>query len=617
MIADFYVFDCEVFCADWLFVFKNIATGEYTVIHNDNDALLQFLEGQPMLCGFNSKSYDNFIAKAVYLGFPPEEVKRLNDYLIGGGRGWEYAALQYQPVKIDSCDIRDDMYEGLSLKACEGHMGMSVVESSVPFDIDRPLTEAELEETIFYCKHDVDATEKLVELRKSYLQTKINLGQRVGLDARKALSFTNAKLTAVMLNAQRREWNDGREYVYPPNLDVSIIPQPILDFFDTIHDKTIPDEVLFKTKLDYAIAGFPCRYAWGGVHGSVTKYHAKATGTRLIQNRDVSSLYPSLIEGYNYLSRNVPDPQLFYNIRKERIQAKHDGNTQLAKDLKLPLNTVSGAQENRYNDLYDPLPTRSLRISGQLFLTMLVMRLLAECKTIELLNFNTDGLMYSIDKSEEEVVDRICAGWEKDTGFELELDNISEVWIKDVNNLILIKTDGKVKSVGSYVTYGATSKGVWQINNSMVIVKKALLAYFTKGVPIEGTVYGSDDIFDFQIIAKAGGSYDRVVQRVDGEEVSCQRVNRVYAVDPLKSGHDYGTLYACKGAKRNKIASLPENCLIDNANELTLDQVNRDWYVYMTKKRVGDFLGTTLTKRNTRKVNATKKRLLALLEVSE
>ena len=48
-----------------------------------------------------------------------------------------------------------------------------------------------------------------------------------------------------------------------------------------------------------------------------------------------------------------------------------------------------------------------------------------------------------------------------------------------------------------------------------------------------------------------------------------------------------------------------------------MDQVNRDWYVYMTKKRVGDFLGTTLTKRNTRKVNATKKRLLALLEVSE
>lgn len=614
MIDDFYVYDCEVFCADWLFVFKNIATGEYTVIHNDNDALVQFLEGQPMLCGFNSKSYDNFIAKAVYLGFLPEEVKQLNDYLIGGGRGWEYDSLQYQSVKIDSCDIRDDMYEGLSLKACEGHMGMSVVESSVSFDLDRPLTEAELEETIFYCKHDVDATEKLVKLRESYLQTKINLGLRVGLDARKALSFTNAKLTAVMLKAQRREWNDGREYVYPPNLDVDIIPKPILDFFETIHDKTIPDDVLFKTHLDYTIAGFPCRYAWGGVHGSVTKYHAKATETRIVQNRDVSSLYPSLIEGYNYLSRNVPDPQLFYNIRKERIQAKHDGNTQLAKDLKLPLNTVSGAQENKYNDLYDPLPTRSLRISGQLFLTMLVMRLLAECKTIELLNFNTDGLMYSIDKSEEELVDRICAGWEKDTGFELELDDISEVWIKDVNNLILIKTDGKTKAVGGYVTYGATSKGAWQINNSMVIVKKALIAYFTKGIPIEDTVYGSDDIFDFQIIAKAGGSYDSVVQRVDGKEVQCQRVNRVYAVDPLKSDHYYGTLYACKGDARKKIASLPENCLIDNANELTLDQVNRDWYVYMTKKRVGDFLGKSPTKRNTRKVNATKKRLLALLE---
>lgn len=126
---------------------------------------------------------------------------------------------------------------------------------------------------------------------------------------------------------------------------MSIIPQEILDFFDTIHDKLIPDEVLFKTALTYKFGDFPCRYAWGGVHGSVKGYHGKSTAKRVIQNRDVSSLYPSLLELFHYLSRNVPDPHVFYNIRKERIQAKHDGNDQLAKDLKLPLNTVSGAQE--------------------------------------------------------------------------------------------------------------------------------------------------------------------------------------------------------------------------------------------------------------------------------
>lgn len=34
-----FIFDCEVFAFDWLFVFKHKATGEYTVIHNDNEAV--------------------------------------------------------------------------------------------------------------------------------------------------------------------------------------------------------------------------------------------------------------------------------------------------------------------------------------------------------------------------------------------------------------------------------------------------------------------------------------------------------------------------------------------------------------------------------------------------
>lgn len=609
-----FIFDCEVFAYDWLFVFKNKVTGEYTIIHNDNDAIWQFLREQPLLCGFNNKAYDNFILKAVAADCTPQEVKALSDYLIDGGQGWQHPLMRNNPVFVTSFDIRDDMYEGLSLKACEGHLGMSVVESSVPFDLDRPLTDEELDETIFYCKHDVDATEKLVDLRQSYLQTKINLGRRVGISDEKALSCTNAKLTALMLNARRREWNDGRDYVYPSRLDVSIIPQEILDFFDTIHDKSIPDEVLFKTALTYKFGDFPCRYAWGGVHGSVKGYHGKSTAKRVIQNRDVSSLYPSLLELFQYLSRNVPDPHVFYNIRKERIQAKHDGNDQLAKDLKLPLNTVSGAQENRYNDLYDPLKTRSMRISGQLFLTMLLVQLLQACKSIVLLNFNTDGLMYEIDADEVPIVDSVCTAWEQTTGFELELDEIDEVWIKDVNNLILRKTNGKVKSVGSYVSYGATSKGAWQINNSMVIVKKALIDYFTKGVPVRETIMDSTDIMDFQIIAKAGSSYDGVVQKIGNREVQVQRVNRVYAIDPFKDCQWFGTLYALKGESYKKIGNIPDHCLVDNDNHLSLNEIDREWYIATTEKRIMDFLGEK-RRRNTRRVNSIKKKLLEMLEV--
>lgn len=497
------------------------------------------------------------------------------------------------------------MQKGLSLKAIEGHLGMMIKESDVPFDIDRPLTKEELEETIYYCKHDVDATEKLIDIRKDYLKTKLNLGKRAGIDPVTAMSATNAKLTAMMLKAKLVQRNDGRDYVYPENMDISVIPSEILAFFDTIHDKSVADEILFKTSLETVIGGMPCKYAWGGVHGSLTGYYEEETDTRVIQNRDVSSLYPSLIELYKYLSRNVPDPELFYAIRRDRIKAKHDGDKQTAKDLKLPLNTVSGAQENKYNDLYDPLPTRSLRISGQLFLTILTMRLLNACETIRLLNLNTDGLMYSVDKTELPIVDKIAREWEAETKFELEVDHVRKVWIKDVNNLLMIKTDGEVKKVGGYLNYGISVKGAWAINNTSIIVKKAIAEYFVNGTPVEETVNNSTDIFEFQIIAKAGAKYREAYHMVDGKREKVQKVNRVYAT----SDERYGKLFKVKAENEStaRIEMLPDHCIIDNENKLSLSDVDRTFYIEMAKKRINDFLGIKPErKRRTRSMATTK-----------
>lgn len=583
------IYDCEVFKHDWIVVFKDSKTGTYTVIHNDNEALKMAINNEDIYIGFNSKHYDRYIIKAIAADFTPEEVKKLNDYIMGGGQGWEYPPLQEFYFNFNNIDIRDDMQQTLSLKSIEGHLGLPIKESNVDFNIAHSLSKEELKEVINYCKYDVDSTEKIVNLREDYLKTKANLGKRAGIDVVKAMAMTNAKLTAQMLGAKYVERNDGREYVYPDNLDKSVIPNEILEFFDTIHDKDISDEDLFKTSLEIVIGDMPCTYAWGGVHGSQTKYYEESTDTRVIQNRDVSSLYPTIIEEYQYLSRNVADANLYYQMRKDRIAAKHSGDKQLSKDLKLPLNTVSGAQENKFNELYDPLPTRSLRISGQLFLTVLTMRLLNACKSIKLLNLNTDGLMYSVSKDELPLVDEICTTWENETRFELETDEISKVWIKDVNNLLLIKTNGSVKTVGGYLNYGISEKGAWSINNNMIIVKKALIEYFVNGIPIEDTVNSCKDILDFQIIAKAGAKYSGAYQIVNGKEVPVQKVNRVYS----NKDTGYGTLIKVKAidGSKAKIENLPEHCIIDNENQLTIDDIDKEFYINLAKKRLNDFTG--------------------------
>lgn len=188
MVEGTYIFDCEVFAHDWLFVFKEVATGEYTVIWNDNDEVLAFMERNPYLGGFNNKHYDNHILKAVMCGFTPEQVKEINDLIIVHElNGWDIPALREYRVYFDSFDLKDDCQDGVSLKGIEAHLGIPIEETEVDFNVDHVLSESEKAQTTYYCKYDVDATEILFKLRQGYLDNKAAVGRKRGLTDRQAM----------------------------------------------------------------------------------------------------------------------------------------------------------------------------------------------------------------------------------------------------------------------------------------------------------------------------------------------------------------------------------------------------------------------------------------------
>lgn len=626
----FIIYDIEVFAYDWLIVFKDTQTGERYIFHNDNEAVLDFMHDNKdaVFVGFNNKHYDNHIVKAIVSDFSSEELKQLNDYLIDyDGNGWDYPPLQQHRFWFNSSDIKDDTQDGLSLKAIEAHLGMDIEESEIDFKINRPLTSEELDKTVHYCSYDVDATETLFKCRSRYIQCKINLSKRCDITTEKALSLTNAGLTAKYLGAVKTTYTDGREYHYPEGLDVSLIPTEVLDFFNQLNDLSIADIDLLGGRdaqgrkhkgksLVISIGGCSCTFGWGGGHGSLKSYHETATETRCIQNRDVSSLYPALLIEHNYISRSCTDRNKYKNTRDERLIAKRDGDAETAQTLKNPLNGTSGAMDAPFNDLYDPRNARGMRISGQLFLTMLIMRLLTGCKTLKLIQFNTDSVMYSVDKSELPLVDEICSQWEKESKFELETDDMQSVWVKDVNNTLFVTTSGKTKAVGSYLVHGITEKGAWNINNNHTIVKDAVINYFTKNIPVEETIENCNTPLSFQIVAKAGSKYGEVYHIVDGEKIKTQKVNRVYAT----RHREYGTLikiHASRGGK-SKIGGLPDHCIIDNRNTIDISDIDKSWYIRLAKKYIGDFLGVSRKGKrgNTRKINSIKKQILKILEVN-
>lgn len=345
---------------------------------------------------------------------------------------------------------------------------------------------------------------------------------------------------------------------------------------------------------------------------------------RIIRNYDVASYYPHLMvlplnDGweYGYCSRNIPSPQIYKDTLEERIRAKKAGDTASANALKLVLNTTYGCMKNgkgteAYNDLYDPLMARSVCISGQLLLLELAEHLYRDIPEMKVVSCNTDGLMIEFDDSQYEAVMVIINEWQERTGFELEEDKITKLIQANVNNYIEVYEDGKVKTKGGMLVRGIAPEGAFNINNNMPICSKAIVDYFVDGKSPADTINKCDDILSFQIISKVGGLYSECVYEHNGEMVQVQKVNRVYATDDVNCG----TLYkrSIRTGNLEKVASLPQHCLVDNKNELDISQIDKNWYIKYTKGKIGDIKGIKPKKVNKREVNKMLKACLKALE---
>ena len=614
MVDNTWIFDIEVFAFDWLIVFQSADTGEVVSTWNDNEAVRTWMEDtDPFIGGFNNKHYDNHILKSIICDFTPEQVKAINDQIIIEERnGWEIPELKQYKVFFHSFDLLDDCQDGVSLKGIEAHLGLPIRESTVDFNIQRPLTEAERKEVEQYCRYDVGTTMKLYHLRKDYLENKENLGKEAGMDPRDALYMTNAKLTATYLKAKRPEtpWTDERKYVYPDRLKREYIPQEVFDYFNRMYDSEIPDEELYSKKLELTIGDCPCTIGYGGIHGAIRKFNWK-DGARIIRNFDVASYYPHLMTLYGYTSRNMANPSEFAGVLERRIKAKKAGNKPVANALKLVANTTYGASLSTFNDLYDPLMGRSVCITGQLFLLELAEHLYQDIPELRIVQLNTDGIMIEFEEQYLPKVYDIVNEWQERTGFTLEEDKIKQIIQKDVNGYIEVQESGEMKCKGGMLVRGIEQAGAWRINNNAPIIPKATIDYLVNGIPARDTVYNSENILDFQIISKVGGKYTHCYQMVGEQEVEVQKVNRVYAVED----YTMGTIYKVHAVTKRpaKVEGLPMHVIVDNENHLGVEAVDRDWYVRQAEKQIREFLGEKLPRRNTRKINALKKEALEII----
>ena len=227
-------YDFEVTSHDWLLVLKDYRTRKRVVFHNSlpND-VQNFIDMEnPILMGYNNNGYDKYILKAILSGYTPEEVKDVNDWIIGGNNGWELD-LGYTKVPTQ-IDLINCIVPRKSLKELEGNLRMNITESTIDFNIKTKWNKQEYDEMLYYCDHDVDALFPIFDMLMTRFKSKYIIAKLGKMDPEYALSLTDANLTAVLLGAERQEHDDNFKYTYPSVIDKSKIPKEVLNYFDDV-----------------------------------------------------------------------------------------------------------------------------------------------------------------------------------------------------------------------------------------------------------------------------------------------------------------------------------------------------------------------------------------------
>lgn len=569
-------YDFEVFKYNWLIVALDMEARKKYTIWNDPEKLenLYSKNKSEIWIGFNSRHYDQYIFKGILAGFDPKEI---NDWIIVENLpGWQFSGL-LRRFPLNNYDVMNGIDRGL--KVFEGFLGNSICESSVPFDIDRPLTEAEKIETEKYCTHDVEQTVEVFIQRKSDFEAHMGLLEMFEMPLSN-ISKTKVQLSAEILEAQRpiQPYDDEFDISFPPTLRIEKY-QNVVDWYKNPENRKYridpEDKKSKKMQLKTIIAGVPHVFGWGGVHGAIEQYCDEG----YFLNMDVASLYPSLMIRYNLHSRSC-NPEKYNEIVQTRLKFKAEKNP-LQAPLKIVINGTYGAMKDKNNPLYDPRQANNVCVYGQLLLLDLMERL-ETVPGLKIIQSNTDGILVKMARYEDyDLIDDICHEWETRTGLTLEFDEYRKVFQKDVNNYVIVDADGHYKSKGAYV------KKLGELDYDLPIVNKAMVDFMVNGIPVETTILGCNSLKEFQQVKKISQKYKYILH---GGEILKERCVRCFASKRPSDG-GLTKVHSVTGTTA-KLEGTPENAFLWNDSVEGVRcprKLDKNWYIKLANKRLQGF----------------------------
>lgn len=571
-------FDIEVYKNYALFSFQCLETSRYVELELydgcplDVKKLANILSHYQII-SFNGRNFDIPITLAAIQGAGNQRLKDICDAIISEGlpsyKTYHRFAIA-QNLTIDHIDIMEPSPGvGVSLKLYGGRIGYPKLQD-LPIEPDAWILPRQREQLRLYCRNDLGTTAALYRAVENEINLRSEMSKQYRVDLR---SLSGAQVAKAVF---KKLLTDSGVSVSTPNVKAGTkfqyqMPDWInfkteeLRAVKTLVEKAVfvvndsgsvvlPDELKKVINFD----GAKYKVGIGGLHSQEKKQAVIAADNQLLFEKDVASMYPSMILGQRLYPAHLSHKfvKIYADMVKRRLEAKASGDKATADSLKLVINSSFGLFGNKYGFLYSPDLLIQTTITGQLCLLMLIEAVTAIGAKV--VSANTDGINILCDKADYERVNDACFDWEITTGLTLEENRYKATYSESVNSYIAVCDNGKVKSKGNYALPGLMKNTV----NSVCI--EAVIAYLADNRPIVDTINHCDDIKKFLTVRTVNG----------GAVYGCEYLGRV-----VRWYYGHGDQVISYKKNGNKVPRSDGAIPCMNLPDEIPSDLNRQWYI--------------------------------------
>jgi len=579
MMFDEYIYDVEVFKNFFCATFMKLNSGEFQtfVIHqsrNDVEGLCNFLQKENLrLIGFNNIHYDGVILNYVIHNTDDDNLLAnlfdVSSKLVSDDFRYDksLAVWKYMPknwVEQDLMKIMAFDKLGVSLKQTAINLKWKKIQD-LPIKYDALVEDNQVDLIVSYNVNDVLITNELYKAIKPQIDLRFELSKIYNADLSSA---SDSKMGNIILEhiyttennipiGQLRNLRTKHEEIllkYCIASNVYFKTETLKKLKESIEKTTVRKKDEFSYKKILTFGGTKYEIGSGGLHSKDDARIFVENENYVIYDQDYNSYYPFIIINNNIYPSHLGTDfvKILDKITNDRINAKKNGDKIRADGLKITINSTFGKLGSDTFWLEDAKALLTVTITGQLYLLMLIERLVLN--GIKVISANTDGIVSKIPRDKLDLYFKICNDFADEIKFGIEFTQYSMYARSDVNNYVVKKHDGKTKEKGRYLREIDLKKGY-----KHPIVAKAMYEYFVNGKPVEDTIVESRDIFDFCISQKTGGDFV-LEYRVEGREpIKLQKNNRFFI------SKDGGSLVKVNSKRNSEIGLfIGEKCRILN-----------------------------------------------------